>query len=398
LIERDWICPGCGLLCDDMSLPANADAKNLPCSRSRQWLEVVSTTRESNDAGRAEALKKAAKYLKQALNPLILLGDTDVQTARAAIALADRHSGTVELDQSSRASQIDRYFERSGQFTLTLGEIRSRADLVILLNPRFQGEGTEGAPRLFEKFITPALPCGKTRRIISLGPDTISEFVTDHLNCDLPCLGETLSQVRGALSRPVASHQAGPLAQQLLKKLAEHRYIAWLWQDNDLPEPVEASLADLTAITTLLNGDRLSGMLRLRDRPGLLTAAQVCVWQCGVAPPLAFTAVGPNPLMHSPVEDADLVIRVGPFSTAFSRITSTQASAMEIVISPRPSPAANQIHLAAAIPGWNCTGYVVRADGAMTSHLNMPSASKAVGPTAAEILQRLSQMAMGKVR
>ncbi len=295
-----WTCPGCGLLCDDLRDPLSQSPRSdLDCARLRHWLTSLTPPTPTQLSPllptleqQSSQLERALQQLQSARSILLWLGDTDVATARAAMALADTLHATVALDQDAQTESIHRYLCRAGQMTGTLGEIRARADLIVLLG----NDWSQRTPRLRER-LTP-------------NPDSPGVFVDPYemtrwfeLKSDGRWV-DLLAMVRQRISSKTQSsrlpfredEELTNLADQLTTLCQTRRYIAWIWHEHAWGDAAESLLAELMPLVDQLNQTTRSLVLRLEDRPGLLTAYQVCTWQTGFAPPMAFTDHGPKPL------------------------------------------------------------------------------------------------------
>ncbi len=158
-IVADVPCPFCACLCDDLELTvANGRivaAKNA-CELARpQFLAAGSSDRTAcTVAGQTAALKvaigRAAEILLAARYPLVWgLGRATCKAQAAAVEIAERSGGGV--DASGGGDSGVGYFEALhtiGEITCTLGEVRSRADLVVAWN----ADPVTAQPRFFERY------------------------------------------------------------------------------------------------------------------------------------------------------------------------------------------------------------------------------------------------------
>jgi formylmethanofuran dehydrogenase subunit B len=137
----DVACTVCGCVCDDLEVDVSdgviAQARGT-CRLSEPWFAALSkpigrptALIEGQAVSLASAVKRAADILRGSKAPLIW-GLTRSSTAgqRAAIALAEQIGGTIDTPVSAKP-QAALAFQKVGQSTCTLGEVRNRADLVI---------------------------------------------------------------------------------------------------------------------------------------------------------------------------------------------------------------------------------------------------------------------------
>src|ERR1700722_4802419 len=116
-----------------------------------------------------EAPAAAARLLARSHQPLFAGLGTDINGARAAIALAQRVGGVIEHMHSAAVLRDLDCLRETGIMLTTPGEARVRADVVLLV-----GDGlTEAWPHLNERLLAPpARPEGADlkRRIVWLAP------------------------------------------------------------------------------------------------------------------------------------------------------------------------------------------------------------------------------------
>src|SRR6266702_1975300 len=134
---RDWTCPFCPLLCDDLVVNAHGDAT----------LSVPDTECPRLD----DALTRAARILSNARRPLFGALATDVAGARALYTLAAGCGAILDHLHGDAMSAATLALQDRGSFFTTLSEVRSRADLLVFFGcqpsrryPRFYARTLEG--------------------------------------------------------------------------------------------------------------------------------------------------------------------------------------------------------------------------------------------------------------
>ena len=175
----DATCLGCACLCDDIGLVVEegriVEARNA-CPMGHVWYGVgreipdESPRIDGRPAVWDRAIERAAEILRGAKAPLVWgLSTATIETQRAAVGIADRIGACVGIAGQSRGGL--RPFQRLGQVSATLGEVKDRADLIVydLLFP------IERLPRLRERYADDAVgrfaPEGRAgRTIIRLRP------------------------------------------------------------------------------------------------------------------------------------------------------------------------------------------------------------------------------------
>lgn len=119
----------------------------------------------------AEAVAQAAQVLGRARFPLVAGLACDVDGARAAIALAERLHGAFDHMHSDAVFNTLDVMRETGMMLTTPGEVRVRADTVLLV-----GQGVEAAwPQAWERLALhqpAALGASGPRRVIWIGGGT----------------------------------------------------------------------------------------------------------------------------------------------------------------------------------------------------------------------------------
>jgi formylmethanofuran dehydrogenase subunit B len=136
----DWTCPFCALLCDGFALdePVRPRLVGSDCPRARAALAQhvrpdtpAAPSIDGRPATLDEAIAEAARRLAQWRQPLFGGLGTDVAGARALVRLAV-HTGAI-CDHADGAAMVQglRALQDRGQYTATLGELRTRAELIV---------------------------------------------------------------------------------------------------------------------------------------------------------------------------------------------------------------------------------------------------------------------------
>jgi formylmethanofuran dehydrogenase subunit B len=233
----------------------------------------------------AAALARAAEILGQASLPVIAGLATDIAGAQAAIALAERTGGVIDHIAGEAMSRASRLMREAGSTVMSLGEVRNRSDLVVVL-----GEGPlkanpdlintifpdkEGLPR----------PGDHPREVVFLGckavpvakPAKASEIALG--NHDLPV---AISMLAAAIrEKPFgdASAGLGKEVAELGKRLREAASAIFIYSPLDLDEPVLHVVLDATR--TLCDKTR-AGTYTV-PAIGNGDGVNLCsVWSCGL--------------------------------------------------------------------------------------------------------------------
>ncbi|MEW4564957.1 hypothetical protein AB1K70_20695 [Bremerella sp. JC770] len=139
-LHHDVPCPGCGCLCDDLTIGlADGQVQSVEpaCAMAAAYYrqKSVPLTDCQADGGAASieaAYQRAAEIVQAAKAPLFFgLGETSSEAVRRTIDLADRTGGIVDATHPTFYDPTGRTLQTTGLVTCSLGEIRQRADLVI---------------------------------------------------------------------------------------------------------------------------------------------------------------------------------------------------------------------------------------------------------------------------
>jgi formylmethanofuran dehydrogenase subunit B len=181
------VCPGCPLLCDDIAWKKNGATANA-CETGQAWFRQAEEAAKlsshfvnGKEADLNSAIAEANRLISKSRQSVLqLIGPVNVDSVLAASQLAKRLSARLLTSQSSQAAIAARQaFEATGIITSSLGEVRHRADLVVLLHLNLEKE----LPRFEERFLQPAgrfVPKGRSgRHVISIGYSGQNHSVAD---------------------------------------------------------------------------------------------------------------------------------------------------------------------------------------------------------------------------
>jgi formylmethanofuran dehydrogenase subunit B len=392
----DAVCLGCGVTCDDVDGELRGrevvHARRL-CPLGRRWLaEAVAApspgpTIDGRPVAWAEAVREAAACLASARAPLVTgLARSSVEATREALALADRCGATIDVLVPSSARARATAFQQEGLSTCSLGELRLRADLVLL----WRVDPARSHPRLSERCWmrpTPDFPAGRADRTIArvCGPGE-PPFRDGDVLCrigdgdDRTLLEALRAELRGVGWRPdalpgVSQRDVAALAEALRRS----RYAAVLWGAELAAGPQgTACVAELLRLVRELNDGRRCAALPLVEGDGAETAEQVLTWQTGFPLGVGFAGGFPQYDLYGHAADAllsrrevDRVLLVGcrrgdagllgPAALEHLAASTVVAVGGEPhALTPRP-----RVWLPTARLGYDAEGTVARMDGTL---------------------------------
>ena len=159
-LTRDWVCPFCPLLCDDLVAASYDDGTlavpDTECSRLAQALAQYSATDaqcvcvvDGRDVDLDAALARAAQWLANARRPLFGGLATDVAGTRALYPLAAACGAILDHLHGDALTPATLALQDRGSFFTTLSEVRARADLLVF----FGCQPSRRYPRFFTRVL-----------------------------------------------------------------------------------------------------------------------------------------------------------------------------------------------------------------------------------------------------
>jgi formylmethanofuran dehydrogenase subunit B len=177
---KNATCTFCGCVCDDMVLTVDLDEKRITkaknaCVLGRAWFAEHTigdwpvAMIDGKEVSKEEAIEEAAQTLVKAKFPIIYgLSDTTCEAQRQAVAITDIIKGTIDTTTSVCHGPSGLAFQGVGESTMSLGEVKNLADLVIY----WGGNPAASHPRHFTRYtVTPKgmfIPNGKKDRTVVL--------------------------------------------------------------------------------------------------------------------------------------------------------------------------------------------------------------------------------------
>jgi formylmethanofuran dehydrogenase subunit B len=345
LVTRDWTCPFCPLLCDDIETRVSDDATlaapATDCPRLTDALKHYGAADRSSaplidgqPVALDDALAQTADILARAQRPLFGAYATDVAGARALYTLAAACGAMLDTLHGDALSAATLALQDRGAFFTTLSEVRSRADLLIV----FGCSPSQRHPRFYERALADTGTRVRPRTICFVGCDvdpaathaaqvTCESILADAAPHDLlaiwsaiaegrhasvfekvPAQTQTQTQTQAQASQAAKTSSIAQIAAQLAalsERIASASYTALIYEPAALPQPHAALLIEaLHRIVKAINRTSRAGALTLGGADGALTANQTVTWLSGF--PLRTRVSRPDrpegtpPLEHDP--------------------------------------------------------------------------------------------------
>jgi formylmethanofuran dehydrogenase subunit B len=392
-------CAGCGCGCDDIEVAVAAGAlegATGTCALGDEWFAERTADApplaraDGREVDFAEAVEESAAILRDARLPLVCgLGQTDIETQRAAVALAEAIGAVIDPAEGGGAAS-----QAFGLSTATFGEVRDRAELVVV----WLADPVASNPRLL-----PRLRLDRADLVVVDAQRTATaaeagEFIELPPELEFEALWAMRALVREVpLDRDLAARLPLDALEQLAARLRACEYGALLHG----PAEYALALARLAFVRDLARVAHIVA-LPLRRDGNSRGAEDVLAWQTGYpaavsfarghprARPGEFSTVG---LLERGETDAALIVGFD----ALDRLPSPAADHLRriptIVVDPRATEtaAAARIAFATAAAGVQRDGTVHRMDGVpLTLHAPLPSERPGDGEVLAAIEARIA--------
>ncbi|CAD6511752.1 formylmethanofuran dehydrogenase [Paraburkholderia sabiae] len=424
---RDWTCPFCPLLCDDIEARLAGDQSlSAPATRCAR-LAAALTRYDASDnvcapsvdgvsVSLEDALEEASTVLMQARRPLFGGCGTDIAGARALYELAAGCGATLDSFHGDALSAATLALQDRGAFFTTLSEVRSRADLLVV----FGCEPSAQHPRFYERIASDMSAQREIRFVCCASDPAASErhesILADASPHDVLAFWSAIAEGRKPASLENGSGIATALA-SLMERIVEARYTAFVIEPAALPQSHAALLIEaLHRIVKAINRVSRAGVLTLGGADGALSVNQAVTWLSGF--PLRTRVSTPDrppgtpPLDHDPYRyrterllvagEADALLWIASFDP--HPLPSSHDAGTPVIVLGTPALAstfepanaqprtAKTVFIPVATPGIDSDGHLFRVDTSVVvplraaRHIALPS----VASIAAQLADHLA--------
>lgn len=404
LIE-DVTCAGCYCACDDIRLETDGlqiREVQTTCSQGQAWFERAADTDQlvpqiqGQPVSQTAASQRAVELIQQAQAPLVTgLSQTSTDAQRAAVALADQTGASIDTG----AAAVTRALQQVGEATCTVGEVRSRADLIIywgaadlLANAHHRQSLVTTSPQV-------------TRKIIAMGEEgsLLSEFADECIPIEPERELEVIWQLRALLKgvdrvgkEPVGIAEAE--LQSLASQLKQSKYIVFFTGPDFKQGPLaHRKLEALSLLIKEIQSERRCHAITVPTSSETKGAEHVLAWQTGYAAAVNFASGFPR---YSPGEyqatrlleqsEVDLCILTGgnPLAGLSGKAIENLKKVTTIQIGPAViSDFQPDVFLPTGITGIHFPGSMYRYDG---TPLPLRGFLPTVQNSEAEVLKQIS--------
>jgi formylmethanofuran dehydrogenase subunit B len=422
-VTRDWTCPFCPLLCDDLVVESREDATlavpDTECPRLAQALACFGNADaacrnsvDGHDADLDTAVASAARILSSARRPLFGALTTDVAGTRALYTLAAGCGAILDHLHGDASSAATLSLQDRGSFFTTLSEVRSRADLLVFFGcqpsqryPRFFARTLEGTPQQRELVFVGCTPDPAASGLAN----THVEALLPHADpFDTLALWSALAEGREAGTLQDDGTGAAQALATLQARIAAAHYTVLVYEPAALPGPHAALLIEaLNRIVKAANRTVRAVCLALGGDDGALTVNQTVTWLSGL--PLRTRVSTPAriaraaPLDYDPYRyrtarllaegEIDALLWVASFAPpAWPQALDESVPAI-VLGHPALADAAKArggatVFIPVATPGIDSGGHLFRVDGSVVMPLS-PARGAAL-PSVAAIVSQLA--------
>ena len=426
-LTRDWICPFCPLLCDDLAAASHDDGTlavpDTECSRLAHSLAQYGAAdaqcpcvADGNDVSLDAALSRATQLLATARRPLFGGLATDVAGMRALYPLAAGCGAILDHLHGDALTPATLALQDRGAFFTTLSEVRTRADLLVFFGCQ--------PSRRYPRFFTRALAGieGLARELVFVGceadpaatgfPQTrIDTLLPDADPYDTLALWSALAEGRDASALRHGDGSHIEALASLHARIAAARYAVVVYEPAALPAPHAALLIEaLNRIVKAVNRKTRAACLALGGDDGGLTANQTITWLSGLPlrtrVSMPARSAGAASLDHDPYRyrttrllaerEADALLWVASFAPQAWPVSLDPAIALIVLGHPALADAArtrgaNTVFVPVATPGIDSGGHLFRIDGTVVMPLTAArgAALEPVASIAARLNERL---------
>jgi formylmethanofuran dehydrogenase subunit B len=361
-------CAGCGCACDDIEVTAAGPIRTCPLGDA--WFAARTGDRPpvATVGGRTvsldEAVGAAAAMLRRARSPLVYgLGQTSCEAQRRAVALAEAIGAVIDPAGGGTAGAA---FQAIGSSTATFGEIRDRAELVVV----WRADPVVTNPRLLERLrLERATRAPRALVVVDVQRSSTVQEADAFVELDATGDFEALWALRALVTRAPLDHgRAGtaPL-DDLAHRLLGARNVAVLYGE-------QTDALALFSLVRDLSHDRHVVTLGLRGDGNARGAEDVLAWQTGFPAAVSFARGHPraNPgelgaaaVLARGEVDAALVVASDPLEHLPAAAADRLRELPTVVVDARATATsrAARIAFATAADGIEVPGTVHRMDG-----------------------------------
>ena len=391
-VWQDVSSPFCGIASDDLTVSVKGQKVGIlenGDAYTAAGFETPITDRAPRVNGKevtlAVAVEHTAKLLRGSKQTVISGLATDLNGARAAMALADKSRATVDHMNSVESFKNTLVLQDTGWMNTTLSEVKNRVDMLLVVGSDIEA----GFPRFFERIIWPKDTLFgqdiESRNVVYLGKGPSGRASTspegkkaEVMLCDDADLPEVLSILRALVAgRAINALDVGGIAVTDLARLAVRlkaaKYSVVTWAASMLDfDHAEVSVQMVCEMVKDLNTKTRSSGLPLGGKDGEVTVNQVAVWQSGYPMRTNFNRGYPDydPYLSDSLrmlkdDEVDTLLWVSSFDIE-RKAPASKAVTVVIGRSGMSFDSEPAVFIPVGIPGIDHSGRAFRSDGVVS--------------------------------
>ena len=425
-VVENATCTFCGCVCDDMMLTVDVEEKRITkaknaCVLGRAWFaehyieeDAPAAMIDNKPVSVEEAVEEAARTLVNARFPITYgLSDTTCEAQRQAVAISDTIRGNIDTTTSVCHGPSGIALQGVGESTMTLGEVKNRADLVIY----WGGNPAESHPRHFGRYAVTAkgmfTPGGKKDRHVVLvdvrrtpSAPAASQFIQVKPGKDFEVLWALRALVKNRSIDPAIEQETGvslETMQELVERMKNCRYgVLFFGMGLTMTRGRHFNSGALLALATDLNQYTHFVAKPVRGHGNVTGADNVMAWQTGYPFGVNFSRGFPrfNPGEFTTVDllskrdaDAALIVASDPAANFPQAAIDHLASIPVVCLDTKATLTSKLAHVAfrTCTYGINTAGTVYRMDDVA---ITLRKAYDSPFPTDEEILTAIKKRAL----
>jgi formylmethanofuran dehydrogenase subunit B len=302
--ENLLTCLGCNLLCDDPDVSSGIAAleSNLKqiCPRGADWLMRSQEPIELPERSLEHQILEAITWLQAARAPLWIVDhQQSLAASRSIVATAEKSRGILVSPASPIAEGASRAASHVGQVVCSLGDVRSRADTIIL----WGCDPASSHPRLIERLghhDHQGTDSNRSLQWIVVGdisPSSIQQLTASgqtvrHFPWGKDLTFSKLQLLRSMIrqkNQQVATSFADASVAELAELLSSTRYgILFFGEAFCQPEMAALATESLQRLVIELNDGRAFHSQYLANSGDFGMGSVVCTWQTGYTGAISF--------------------------------------------------------------------------------------------------------------
>jgi formylmethanofuran dehydrogenase subunit B len=255
----------------------------------------MAVKRKGEGADPASALLRAAQLLGRAQLPVFGGLLTDIEGAAAALALAEKLGGVVDHANGESLARMARIMRETGASSASFGEVRNRADVIIMVGSGPLQRDPDLIKELFPEEEGLPRPGDQARELILLGSDLAD--APAHVPVTPIGLGEHdlptfIAQLGAAVGeRRIGDEAAEDKLTRVADRLRTAAFAVFVYSTADLTEPALFTILEMVRHLSITTRAATLALAVPGNGDGVNLAS---TWTCGLPVPTSFAGSAPE--------------------------------------------------------------------------------------------------------